>query len=372
MKTQVYMVRHCESEGNACRRCHAQFDGIVTRKGLYQSEALAERFRDNHVDAIYSSDAYRSRMTAAPLAKQKGIAPQYRMLLREYTIGNWEGMGIGDVARANPEAWDVWVKRPWDHNIPGADIFTKVADRGTEIIRRMAKENPGGVVVAVTHSCTLTCTLTRLLGQPISYYTNIKSGDNTAVTLIDVNDQDDMDVRFINDDSHLNQELRRSNYTGRGRDSNMAFDYAVFPKDTERFLEFYHKYFVENDNAYYNKTILENTHTIHKQIIIFPMLMDRTCGMIILKELAELPATHGFVDLFYVLEELRPNGYCEQSLGEAIDALRRMGKQYLAIRRPTDEYGIKMCDRFCFKPMAYNPNILELAITVPGIDGPIY
>ena len=60
MKTQVYFVRHCESEGNACRRNHAQFDGIVTRKGILQSEVLADRFQSIAVTAVYSSDSYRA------------------------------------------------------------------------------------------------------------------------------------------------------------------------------------------------------------------------------------------------------------------------------------------------------------------------
>ena len=68
MKTTIYMVRHCESEGNACRRSQARFDGIVTRKGLEQSQVLADHFADTPITAIYSSDAYRSRVTAAPLA----------------------------------------------------------------------------------------------------------------------------------------------------------------------------------------------------------------------------------------------------------------------------------------------------------------
>ena len=82
MKTTIYMVRHCESEGNSCRRSHAQFDGIVTRKGLLQSDALAARFADVPVTAIYSSDAYRSRMTAEPLSAVKGLPVQLRTLLR--------------------------------------------------------------------------------------------------------------------------------------------------------------------------------------------------------------------------------------------------------------------------------------------------
>ena len=84
MKTTIYMVRHCESEGNACRRSQARFDGIVTRKGLEQAQALADHFKDMPITAIYSSDAYRCRVTAEPLAKVKNLKVQYRMLFIWY------------------------------------------------------------------------------------------------------------------------------------------------------------------------------------------------------------------------------------------------------------------------------------------------
>ena len=68
MKTTIYLVRHIESEGNICRRNHAQFDNFPTRKGMMQAEALADRFDSIRVDAIYSSDQYRAMMTAEPEA----------------------------------------------------------------------------------------------------------------------------------------------------------------------------------------------------------------------------------------------------------------------------------------------------------------
>jgi len=194
MKTTLYLVRHCESEGNSCRRSQAQFDGIVTRKGLRQADALAQRFADIPVTAVYSSDAYRSRMTAQPLADAKGLPVQLRTLLREYTIGIWEGMSIARSARQNPELYARWTATPYDHNIPGADQFSTVADRGCEAIQRLAKENPGGTVVAISHSCTINCTLTRLLGQPISYYGKVKSGDNTAETKLKVDEESNVEV----------------------------------------------------------------------------------------------------------------------------------------------------------------------------------
>lgn len=337
MKTQIYLVRHCESEGNACRRNHAQFDGIVTRKGLQQAEALAMRFADIPVTAIYSSDAYRSRMTAAPLARQKNLPIHYRMLLREYTIGCWEGGSIGNTALAYPEKWHTWITTPYAHNIPGADNFVTVAERGVTIIRRMAAENPGGIVVAVTHSCALNCTMTKVLGEDISYYTKIKSGDNTAVTLVEVDENGNIEAKFINDDSHLPKELLRSNYTGRSAETNFAFD-------------------IDKSAGSHWKITPHLVHVPHGEIWV-----NRQC---------EFGTEYGILESITVDEDLRYKGYTEQAFGEAIEVLRMDGVRYLLMKVSDDPHVRLLLDRFCFMP--YDENYACLRVKVPGIDGPVY
>jgi len=369
------MVRHCESEGNACRRSHAQFDGIVTRKGLLQSDALARRFADVPVTAIYSSDAYRSRMTAVPLAQSKGLPVQLRTLLREYTIGVWEGVSIARSARQNPELYARWTATPYDHNIPGADQFSTVAERGCEAIRRIAKENPGGVVVAITHSCTLNCTLTRLLGQPISYYSKVKSGDNTAVTKLEVDENGKVEVIYINDDSHLPPELLRKNYTGRGPETNFDFEYISFPRDDVRYalaVEQACNQMPDWNNAADIRAKVEESLTQNSNYAFFPVLMDCVCGIVTVKKNTEMPADCGQLTGMFIPDDLRNKGYTEQAFGEAIDVLRRCGCRYVVVENKNDPHFQLLIGRFIFEPMPGYDGFMRMRITVPGVEGPIY
>lgn len=375
MKTTLYMVRHCESEGNACRRSHAQFDGIVTRKGLLQSNALAQRFANVPVTAIYSSDAYRSRMTAEPLAEAKKIPVQLRSLLREYTIGVWEGVSIARSARQNPDLYPTWINTPYAHNIPGADPFSVVAERGCEAIQRMAKENPGGVVVAITHSCTLNCTLTRLLGQPISYYTQIKSGDNTAVTKLEVDEKGNVEVIYINDDSHLSPELLRKNYTGRGPETNFDFEYISFPQDDARYAQTVEQaiqQLPEWNDASNIRTRVDESLKQNSDYAFFPVLMDRICGIVTVKKNAKMPADCGQLTGMFIPDDLRDKGYTEQAFGEAIDVLRRRGCRYVVIENKDDPHFRLLIDRFIFEPMPDYDGFMRMRVTVPGVEGPIY
>lgn len=375
MKTTLYMVRHCESEGNSCRRSHAQFDGIVTRKGLRQADALAKRFADVPVTAVYSSDAYRSRMTAQPLADAKGLPVQLRTLLREYTIGIWEGVAIARSARQAPELYARWTATPYDHNIPGADQFSTVAERGWEAIQRLAKENPGGTVVAITHSCTLNCTLTRLLGQPINYYGKIKSGDNTAVTKLEVDEEGNVEVIYINDDSHLPDELLRKNYTGRGPDTNFDFEYISFPQEEERFAAAVAQaceQLPECNDAADLRAKVEESIAQHGTYAFFPVIMDRLCGLVTVKKDPALPADHGVLTSMFVPDDLRDRGYTEQAAGEAIDVLRRNGCRYMVVENKADPHFQLLLSRFIFEPVPGSDTLMRMKLTVPGVEGPIY
>lgn len=375
MKTTIYLVRHCESEGNACRRSQAKFDGIVTRKGLLQSEALAKRFEDVPVTAIYSSDSYRCRVTAAPLAAAKGLRVQYRMLLREYTIGIWEAYSIGYTARRFPERYARWLSTPYDHDIPGADPFWLAADRGYAIIQRMAEENPGGVVVAVSHSCTMNCAMTRILGQPISYYASVKSGDNTAVTKLEVDENGHIELAYMSDDSHLPEELRRHNYTGRSAATNFDFEPVTLPGDAGRLDEVCRAADSEFPTWFKKEEMyaeVKRSAAEKAGYAVFPMLLDRTCGLVTVHSDAALPEDHGMLGVLYVSDDLRDRGYTEQAFGEAIDVMRRNGKRYLVAKDCGEHHLQLLKNRFCFEPMPGNDQLMRMAITVPGCNDPVY
>src|SRR5262245_10861634 len=93
--TTVLLVRHGES---APARPDAPFelrdghgDPHLDPVGVRQAELLAERLRDERVDAIYVTTLRRTHETAAPLAEKLGLIPIEEPDLREVYLGEWEG-----------------------------------------------------------------------------------------------------------------------------------------------------------------------------------------------------------------------------------------------------------------------------------------
>ena len=101
--TRIYIVRHAEAEGNLYRRIHGQYDSLVTPQGYRQIEALERRFQDIHIDAVYSSDLYRTRMTAKAIYRPKGLPLRLEPGLREIAMGRWEDETWAGGARSDPE-----------------------------------------------------------------------------------------------------------------------------------------------------------------------------------------------------------------------------------------------------------------------------
>ena len=370
MKTRIYLVRHCESEGNLCRRNHAQFDGIVTKKGLLQAQALCERFKDEKIDGVYSSDAFRAVTTAEPVARSHNLEVQLRRLWREYTIGIWEGTSIGWTAYNYPKQWNSWVREPWNHNIPGAEKFTSVAQRGMEAIRQMVAEHPGGTMIAVSHVTTIISTLTAVLGRDITWYPNINGGENTAVTLIEVSEDGSMNVPYISDISHLPPQLRRSDYTGRGIEGNFYYFDAVRtePQILRRMVEG-----LASQEGIPADGICQDLLRKQEDLAIVPYLTG-TPGGIVIGRVGDprLPADHGLIEGFWIAPEITVRAMAAQAFGEMLDRLRRRGMRWIVVR-DSDEPNLKFClDRLPFEDMGSPEGYRRLYVRVPGIEGPVY
>ncbi len=201
--TTIYLIRHAEAEGNLYRIAQGQHDSNLTDRGWRQVKALARRFAETHIDAIYASDLYRTRATASAIYKPKGLPLQLRRDLREIYVGDWEQRTWGDIARRTPEAMAAFGSRMDIWSIPGAETPAAVLNRLRTAIEDIAEENCGKTVAVFSHGYAIRLLLANLQGISLRD-TGAKSptGDNTAVSLLE-GDKAGLRVIYQNDNSHL-------------------------------------------------------------------------------------------------------------------------------------------------------------------------
>lgn len=316
--SRIYLIRHCEAEGNVCRRTQAHSNGLVTEKGLAQCEVLRERFAGVPLDGIYSSDVYRSLVTAEYLAKDRGLPVRPRISFREICTGFWESIAWGNVAHDYPEENKIWNTQPWKKSAPGAGSFEAVGEMMCHGLLEVAREvGPEGSAAVISHSVSIKCALCRIEGRPIEEVLSLGHGDNTAVSVIECRDGK-LSVLKKNDDSHLPPALRRRWNGIAGDDINLYLgpmsDESV-RKDYEELAERCAKERGEKAAPWQD---LINTHPNYIRVAY---LKNKPVGFYRISP-EEAPSPERSIETVYLTEELRGKGYSEQLLGEMIYWLR--------------------------------------------------
>ena len=127
--TTLFLIRHAQAEGNLYRIAQGQFDSYITALGYKQIDALAERFKNVHLDALYSSDLRRTRTTATAITRYHDLEMHTTPRLREICLGVCEGMSFGDMRKYDPVQMDYFNNDPEKWRCEGAETFNECTQR---------------------------------------------------------------------------------------------------------------------------------------------------------------------------------------------------------------------------------------------------
>ena len=153
--TTIYLIRHAEAEGNLYRRIHGWYNSLITENGYRQIKALEERFRDIPVDAVYSSDLFRTMTTARAIYRAKNLPLHTIPGLRELNLGDWEDETFGKVRRMDPHQMDLFNRTDPKWEVENAENFFQLGDRLYDTVRRLAEKHPDQTIALFSHGMAL-------------------------------------------------------------------------------------------------------------------------------------------------------------------------------------------------------------------------
>ncbi len=205
--TRVYIVRHCEAEGNINRTFQGHTDAGITEKGRLQLEKLEERFSTIHLDAVYTSDLVRAVRTAEAVLGNRDLPFIVTPELREINGGEWEGKGWAELPGLYPEACEAWTKLPHLAELPGGESMQELEARVWEALLQIARQNRDRDVAAVSHGGAIRVLMCRAKGWELSRLSEVAWCDNTAVSVVEFDDRLNPTLVMEGDDSHLTDEL---------------------------------------------------------------------------------------------------------------------------------------------------------------------
>lgn len=346
--TQIYLVRHAEAEGNLYRRIHGHYDSLITDMGYRQIAALAHRFESIPVDAVYSSDLFRTRTTAGAIYKPKGLPLTTRKALREVGMGVWEDQTWGGVARTDPQqlAFFNTTDRRW--GVEGGETFEILRARISAAIRQIAHNHPGQTVAVVCHGTAIRNALAVFQGLSVEESAALPHSDNTAVSLLEF-EGEHVRVVFHDDSSHLPEEIStfaRQKWwkqdTGSLADANMWFR----PFDMEREGELYRQCRGEawlnihgswdhyDGEGFYLDALAQ--WRFNKNAVTCAMLGDEMAGIIQLNLERDADKGVGYIPFVYMMPSHRKRGLGVQLIGQAISVYRPLKRDYLRLRCAPD------------------------------------
>lgn len=203
----VYIIRHCEAEGNVLGVFQGSSDFDISRLGESQLKFLSERFRDIHIDRVYSSPLIRAYKTALAVAKPHGLEVIADNELREINGGIIEGMKLSDIFVNYPDLEYKWQHEFQNFAPENGEAIRDAYRRIWQAVSRIAKENHGKTIAIASHGGVIRSLICRLVEGDIEKIGNVRFSTNTAVTKIIFDDNGVPSVCFVNDDSHLPREL---------------------------------------------------------------------------------------------------------------------------------------------------------------------
>jgi 2,3-bisphosphoglycerate-dependent phosphoglycerate mutase len=147
----VWLVRHGETTWNAMGWVQGQIDGArLTRQGRHQARQVADCLASEPIGAVYSSDLYRARRTAAVTAQRLGCDVRTDHRLRERSFGIAEGVPSVKITAAVTGIEDGHVVD--EHaRAPGGESLSEVHQRCSAFLQHLLGQHEVGDVVVVAH-----------------------------------------------------------------------------------------------------------------------------------------------------------------------------------------------------------------------------
>ena len=211
--TTLYFVRHCEALGNVQRLFQGTTDLDITELGSRQLEALEKRFSSISLDKVISSPLIRTRKTAKAIIGTKDLNFTIDDGFVEICGGYLEGKKFSETFGNDPELFDIWTNHPEDFAPEGGEPMRDAYERIWEATKKTVSENKGKTIAFASHGGIIRCLLCRLLYNDITKLASVPFSDNTAVTLIEFDDDLNYEVKYYNDISHITEDLKNPRAT---------------------------------------------------------------------------------------------------------------------------------------------------------------
>ncbi len=202
MTIKLIFVRHGESEDNVNKLHGGHSSAQLTKIGKEQAHNAAIYLKNEHIDLFYVSDLQRTKQTADPIIREHLNAPViYEPRLREKNTGIHTGQPIG-TSQAKAKELGLTMK---EYRPENGESYDDLMVRAVSFIEDVIKTHQGKTVALISHGGTITNTILHLLKlEPNAENFDAHNPHNTAITILEIDNDKNHKVHLLNSIEHLN------------------------------------------------------------------------------------------------------------------------------------------------------------------------
>jgi broad specificity phosphatase PhoE len=186
MTRRLVLLRHGQTAWNDAGRAQGHADLSLDETGRAQAADAAPYLASLSLAAIWSSDLARARETAEIVARAAGLQVKTDARLREYDVGERQGLTVAEAAERFPELGSDWEIGNPPAGVRGAESYHDVAARIVPVCREalesLDREETG---LVVTHGACLKVALAGLLGWSADDASALKVLENCHLALVE-------------------------------------------------------------------------------------------------------------------------------------------------------------------------------------------
>jgi broad specificity phosphatase PhoE len=154
-KTELFLIRHAQSEWNAVGRWQGQADPPLSAHGLEQAQqlaaSLARELAEESLDLLVCSDLLRARQTAQAVGDALGLELRPDAAFRELDVGAWSGLTREEIVARDPELLARFESDDPDARPGGGESRREIRLRSHQAVEHLVAENAGARILIVSH-----------------------------------------------------------------------------------------------------------------------------------------------------------------------------------------------------------------------------
>lgn len=205
----LYLVRHGESEANK-NNFHHTPEVPLSSAGLLQANEVAKRFKNIHIDLIYSSPMIRAKQTAEVISKKVGVPVEYWDDLSEMRQPvEIRGKSVDDLGVIKIRQTIEKNKDRKNYHFSDEENFNDIDSRAQKVLEHLESNHSDQMILCVSHSTYIKALvgkiifsndLTEKIFLEMRKHLWVK---NTGITVCEKHPKYGWQLNMWNDSSHL-------------------------------------------------------------------------------------------------------------------------------------------------------------------------